>query len=126
MSGICGICEPGRTLNPAGIKAMLAAFVLPEESAQQTPGGDSVSLAVARRWDFQQVANIPGVRIAADAELLNRLELTRLLKAGDFDPASLTPAELLGRLYCERGVSFIELLDGVFSFALWDDKSRRL
>src|SRR5229473_232821 len=126
MSGICGICEPGRTLSPAGIKAMLAAFVLPEESAQQAPGADSVSLAVARRWDFQQVANIPGIRVAADAELLNRQELTRLLKGGDFDPASLTPAELLARLYRENGVSFVELLDGVFSFALWDEENRRL
>src|SRR6266852_1954632 len=77
MSGICGICEPGRTLSSAGIKAMLAAFVLPEESALQTPGSDSVSLAVARRCRA-------------------------------------------------RGVSFVELLDGVFSFALWDEERRRL
>ena len=126
MSGICGICEPGRTLNPAGIKAMLAAFVLPEESGELTPGVDSVSLAVARRWEFQQVANIPGIRIAADAELLNRLDLTKLLNGGNFDPARLTPAELLARLYRERGVSFVKLLDGIFSFALWDEESRRL
>lgn len=126
MSGICGICEPGRTLSPAGIKAMLSAFVLPEESAQQTPGADSVSLAVARRWYFQQVADIPGVRIAADAELLNRPELINHLKSGNFDPASLTLAELLARLYREHGVSFVELLDGVFAFALWDEENRRL
>jgi asparagine synthase (glutamine-hydrolysing) len=126
MSGICGICEPGRSLSPAGIKAMLAAFVLPGESAQQTAGFDSVSLAVARRWSFQEVANIPGVRIAADAELLNRKELIQQLQAKDFDPATLSSAELLARLYRERGVSFVELLDGVFSFALWDEEKRRL
>jgi asparagine synthase (glutamine-hydrolysing) len=126
MSGICGICEPGRTLSPAGIQAMLAAFVLPEESARQAPGSDSVSLAVARRWDFQQVAAIPGIRIAADAELFNRPALAQLLKSGDFDPAGLTSAELLARLYRERGISFVELLDGVFSFALWDEENRRL
>jgi len=68
----------------------------------------------ARRWEFQQVASIPGIRIAADAELLNRPELTRLLKRADFDSASLTPAELLARLYRELGVSFVERLDGVF------------
>jgi len=126
MSGICGICEPGRTLSPAGIEAMLAAFVLPEESAQQAPGADSVSLAVASRWYFQQVADIPGVRIAADAELLNRAELTNHLKSGNFDAARLTSAELLARLYREHGVSFVELLDGVFSFAIWDEENRRL
>src|SRR5712691_3287077 len=126
MSGICGICEPGRTMSPAAIESMLAAFVLPEESAQRAPVTDSVSLAVARRWYFQQVADIPGVRIAADAELLNRPELTSRLKSGDFDPAGLTSAELLARLYREHGVSFIGLLDGVFSFALWDEENRRL
>jgi asparagine synthase (glutamine-hydrolysing) len=126
MSGICGICEPGRTLNPAGIQAMLAAFVLPEESALQGQGNDSVSFAVARRWEFQQIASIPGIRIAADAELLNRPELTKLLKGGGYDSADLTTAELLAHLYRERGVSFVEHLDGVFSFALWDDQKRRL
>jgi asparagine synthase (glutamine-hydrolysing) len=126
MSGICGICEPGRSLNPAGMKAMLAAFVLPGESAQQTTRSDSVSLGVARRWNFQEVANIPGVRIAADAELLNRKELIQQIKGEDFDPTTLTSAELLARLYRERGVSFVELLDGVFSFALWDEEKHRL
>ena len=126
MSGICGICEPGRTWNSAGINAMLAALALPGETGLRTPDGVSVVLGVSQRWHFQQVAHIPGIRIAADAELLNRQELTKLLTGGDFDRASLTPAELLARLYRERGVSFVELLDGVFSFALWDDENRRL
>jgi asparagine synthase (glutamine-hydrolysing) len=126
MSGICGICEPGRAQSPAGIKAMLAALTLPGETALAAPGNDSATLGVSQRWDFQQVAGIPGVRIAADAELLNRPELTRYLKGGDYDSADLTSAELLARLYRERGVSFVELLDGVFSFALWDEEHRRL
>src|SRR5260370_16172524 len=126
MSGICGICEPGRTLSPAGIKAMLAAFVLPEESSQQATSVDSVSLAVARRWDFQQIAGIPGIRIAADAELLNRDDLVKSLKARDFDSATLSCAELLARLYRDRRLSLVELLDGVFSFALVDAENCRL
>ncbi|HTF25979.1 MAG TPA: asparagine synthase (glutamine-hydrolyzing) [Candidatus Limnocylindria bacterium] len=126
MSGICGICEPGRSLSPAGIKAMLAALSLPDETGQLAPGKDSVALGVSQRWHFQQVASIPGVRIAADAELFNRQELTKSLQGGTYDPACLTSAELLARLYRERGVSFVELLDGVFSFALWDEVHRRL
>jgi len=126
MSGICGICEPGRTLSPAGIKAMLAAFVLPGESTLQTAGVDSVSLAVTRRWDFQQVANVSGILVAADAELLNRSELVKSLETRDFDSATLSCSELLARIYRERGLSFVELLDGVFSFALWDEDNRRL
>src|SRR5258708_14737758 len=126
MSGICGICEPGRLWSQTGINAMLAALTLPGEMGLRMPDGDSVALGVSQRWHFQQVAHIPGIRIAADAELLNRQELTKLLTAGDFDRASLTPAELLAHLYRERGVSFVELLDGVFSFALWDNENRRL
>jgi asparagine synthase (glutamine-hydrolysing) len=126
MSGICGICEPGRTLGPAGIKSMLAALTLTGETCQLAPDRDSVALGVSQRWHFQQVAGIPGVRIAADAELLNRPELAKFLKGGNFNPDHLTPAELLARLYRERGVSFVELLDGVFSFALWDEEHRRL
>src|SRR5713101_1999928 len=126
MSGICGICEPGRTLSPAGIKAMLAAFVLPGESTLQTAGVDSVSLALTRRWDFQQVANAPRILVAADAELLNRSELVKSLETRDFDSATLSCSELLARIYRERGLSFVELLDGVFSFALWDEDNRRL
>jgi len=81
---------------------------------------------VARRWEFPASREHSGIRIAADAELLNRPELPRLLKRADFDSASLTPAELLARLYRELGVSFVERLDGVFSFALWDEENRRL
>jgi asparagine synthase (glutamine-hydrolysing) len=126
MSGICGICEPGRTLNPAALKAMLAALSLPDESAQEAPGGDSALLGVSRRWDFQQAAAVPGVRVAADAELLNRKELINELNHRNFDAASISSAELLARLYLENGVSFVELLDGAFSFALWDEKNLRL
>jgi asparagine synthase (glutamine-hydrolysing) len=126
MSGICGICEPGRGLNPASVKAMLAALALPGESGQHTVGKDSAALGVSRRWEFQQIAAIPGVQIAADAELFNRKELAGALKDRSFDTASLSSAELLARLYRERGVSFVELLDGIFSFALWDEQQRRL
>src|SRR5260370_23512254 len=108
MSGMCGICEPGRTLNPESIKAMLAAFVLPEESSQQTPGADSVSLAVARRWDFQQVAAVPGIRIAADAALLNRDDLVKSLKSRDFDSPALSCSELLALLHPDLRLSFVE------------------
>jgi asparagine synthase (glutamine-hydrolysing) len=126
MSGICGICEPGRAVNSARIKGMLSALALPGESQWETPGGHSAAMGVSRRWNFQQVAAIPGVHIAADAELFNRRELIEFLAEKNFDPSDLSPAELLARLYRERGISFVELLDGVFSFALWDEAHQRL
>src|SRR5712692_6906108 len=126
MSGICGICEPGRAVSSAKIKAMLSALALPGESQWETPRGHSAAMCVSRRWSFQQVAAIPGILIAADTELFNRRELAESLAEESFDLADLSPAELLARLYHERGLSFVELLDGVFSFALWDNENRRL
>jgi asparagine synthase (glutamine-hydrolysing) len=113
-------------MNPAGIESMLAALSLPGESSQFTSGGDSISLGVSRRWDFQQVASIPGVRIAADAELLNRKELAISLKEQNFDPAVLSTAESLARLYRQHGISFVERLNGAFCLALWDEEQQRL
>jgi asparagine synthase (glutamine-hydrolysing) len=113
-------------MNPAGIESMLAALSLPGESSQFTPGGDSISLGVSQRWDFQQVSRIPGVRVAADAELLNRRELAVSLKEQDFNSEVLSCAELIARLYRQQGISFIERLNGAFSFALWDEEQQRL
>ncbi len=126
MSGICGICEPGRALNAKSVEGMLSALALPGESAPRSTSGDSAALGASPRWEFQQTAAIPGIRIAADAELLNRTELSKTLKVAGCDSAAMSTAELLARLYRERGVSFVELLDGAFSIALWDEENRRL
>jgi len=126
MSGICGICEPGRVLPPASIESMLSAMILRGESAQHISADGSVSLGVARRWDFQQVTSIPGVRIAADVELLNRKELAESVADEKFNSADVSSAELLARLYQRHGISFLEKLNGVFSLALWDERQVRL
>lgn len=123
MSGICGICQKDRPADPAILQAMLAHTALPGETSETTFSG-SVALGVNRLWNFQQVAAIPGVRLAADAELYNREELSRLVGANDSSPSSV--AELLARLYVQKGISFLELLDGVFSIALWDERARKL
>ena len=105
---------------------MLAALELPEEAPPQAVGGTSVGLGVARRWPFQQVAAVAGVRVAADADLCNTRELADMLT----DEGSRTPqfsvAELLARLYVRRGIQFLELLHGDFSLALWDERAKRL
>jgi asparagine synthase (glutamine-hydrolysing) len=126
MSGICGICEPGRMLDPSSIQTMLAGLSLPGEVTQQTSGTDSSAFGVSRRWEFQQVAAVSGVRIASDAELMNRKQLQESLSDQHFDSCGISSAELLARLYRQHGVSFVEKLDGAFSFALWDEESRRL
>jgi asparagine synthase (glutamine-hydrolysing) len=126
MSGICGICEPGHTLDPSAINLMLGAMGMRGEVPQKTSGRDSVLLGVSSRWQFQETARIPHILIAADAEILNRGELIDALKENDFDKNHLSAAELLVRLYREHGIDFIKLVEGIFSFALWDEQHQRL
>jgi asparagine synthase (glutamine-hydrolysing) len=126
MSGICGICEPGRIATAASVTPMLAAVACAGESSREQLSGGPVAFGVARRWPFQQIASLPGVCIALDAELLNRPELEELIGSPGMKASELSVAELVAALYIEKGVRFLEYLDGVFSIALWDEKARRL
>lgn len=126
MSGICGICEPGRRIEAASVAPMLAAIECPGESSREHISGGPVVLGVARRWPFQQVASLPGVSVAVDAELLNRADLEKLIAPCGTKNSELSVAELVAALYLEKGAAFLEYLDGVFSIALWDEKAHRL
>lgn len=126
MSGICGICEAGRQFDAQNLGPMLAALELPEEAPPQAVGGTSVGLGAARRWPFQQVATVAGMRVAADADLCNARELAEMLPDEGARTPQLNVAELLARLYARRGIQFLELLHGDFSLALWDEQARRL
>jgi asparagine synthase (glutamine-hydrolysing) len=105
---------------------MLAATAFSGESTREHIGGASVALAVARRWPFQQVASLPGVAVAVDAELLNRADLEKLISPCGTKSSELSIAELVAALYLDKGPAFPEYLDGVFSIALWDEKAHRL
>jgi asparagine synthase (glutamine-hydrolysing) len=126
MSGICGICEPGRALGGRSLGPMLAALALPDESGNEAIGGDSVAMAVARRWDCQQIAVLPEISIVVDADILNRKELETELRHSEFETANGSLANLIARLYLKRGLEFLSSLDGPFSLALWDKRSQRL
>ncbi len=126
MSGICGICQPGAEEAGASLGPMLSALALPGEPQRDAFGEKSVALGVARRWPFQQVAAIPGVRIAVDADLCNVPELAQELASEGLDASQMSLAELLGWLYLCRGPAFVDSLRGAFSFAVWDEKAKRL
>jgi len=125
MSGICGICEPGRPLRSEALEAMVAALRLPGDSEASAVFGASAALSVVPRWSFQQSATLPGLRVVADAELLNKPQLERELSGAIPNSKELSGAELVGHLYSRFGLEFVQLLDGPFSFALWDERSER-
>ena len=126
MSGICGIFAPGREVESSLLEPMLSALALAGEAERDTTSGNSVALGVARRWESQEVATVPGVRIAVDADLYNVDELKLKLASKGFESREWTVGQCLAHLYTIHGPDFLKHLDGVFSLALWDESTQRL
>jgi len=105
---------------------MISALTLPGEVQSEALGRESVALGISSRWSFQNSASTAGITVVADAELVNRPELEKLVQSATTAPANLSTSALLSWLYRLRGISFLELLDGAFSFALWDDEAGHL
>jgi len=122
MSGIFGICEPGRELSIGNLLPMLKAHSLPGESERELHGGRSIAFGLSRRWSFQQLAVVDGVTLVADADLVELAALAKVLSLPATAVSDMPVAELLARLYLLNGPEFLKLLHGSFSIALWDEK----
>lgn len=125
MSGIFGIVQIGSKPGVEAIAAMSSAMIVGDERvsvlAQQGPD----AIGVAQRWQYQQLASLSHLRIAADADLCNLESLSKeLQKDGERDSHSV--AETIGLLYLSRGLEFISLLEGNFALAIWDERHHRL
>ena len=126
MSGICGIFELHREFSGRSITGMLESLALPGELGQTAHTGASCALGAARRWDFQRCAVVGDIVVAADADLLSRGDIATALSLSQETVSSTNVAELIARLYLERGEALFELLHGAFSFALWDIQKQKL
>lgn len=126
VSGICGISELGRQITRDHLEPMLSALTVPLDTEQDALVGRSTAFGVSRRWQFQQVGAVAGVYIAIDADLVNAQELSKDLEERGVEARRLSLAESLAWLYVLRGPDFLNLLHGVFSLALWDEKPGRL
>ena len=126
MSGICGICEPRAELKRSSLDPMLAGLALEGERPAQVLASGPVALGVSPRWAFQQVAAVPGARIAVDADLTNFADLKRVVAQKGHDVSRMTLAEVLAWFFILKGESFVEALSGEFSLALWDEREQRL
>ncbi len=126
MSGICGICQPGVEFDRASLDAMLARVALPEDLRRDAATGKAAALGACQRWTFQQVAAIPGARVAVDADLNNLPQVAALLAEKDLDARQMSLAEQLGWLYILHGIEFVQYLHGAFAVAVWDEVEQRL
>ena len=126
MSGICGICEPGRPFPAGALQPMLASLALPADGPPLESVDTGVALGVMPRWPGQELATIPGVRVALDADLVLTNAWEEDLKRAGAPAGPMTLAERVAWLYLALDVKFLDRLEGAFSLALWDDRRRRL
>jgi len=75
----------------------------------------------------QPMSNADGtVWITYNGELYNFPEHRERLRRKGYPFRSQTDTEVLLALYDEQGLDFLEGLNGIFAFALWDSRQRRL
>ncbi|MEA2150405.1 MAG: hypothetical protein QOD69_2235, partial [Solirubrobacteraceae bacterium] len=134
MCGICGLAAlDGGPVDAAPLEAMSAALEHrgPDDAASVTDG--PVALA-ARRLAIidlasgrQPLSNEDGrVHAALNGEILNHAALRTKLQRAGHRFATRCDTEVLVHLYEERGEGMLDALRGMFAFAIWDAKERRL
>jgi asparagine synthase (glutamine-hydrolysing) len=137
MCGICGIwhLDAGKPVLHAAQKtrAMLQAM------SHRGPHGDAFAtrehltmatnrLAI-RGVDQHQpplIEHEAGILVACNGEIDNHRALRQMLAEAGHDITLSTDVAVIAPLYLEKGLRFLEHLQGVFALALWDSRTQRL
>lgn len=126
MSGICGICAPGTPASRMNLAALYPGLKLAGDGKVSYVTGLSASMGVVPRWAGQQVGEVPGVRLAVDADLLRVGRWVASLKREGAPIEGLSLAQQLCWLYRLRGTDFLKDLEGSFAVAVWDESLQQL
>jgi asparagine synthase (glutamine-hydrolysing) len=131
MCGICGLYSPSSPPQAALVDDMRARIAHrgPDEGSSEPLGACVLGTQRLRVIDpelgYQPVANEAGDVVAVfNGELYNFAELRTQLTAHEIRGRGDTV--LIPHLYEEHGVDFVEHLEGMFAFALWDRPRNRL
>lgn len=135
MCGISGIAyaDPRRPIDPDRLSDMAQAIV----HRGPDGGGSYCTLGVGlahRRLSIidleggkQPLGNEDGlVQVVFNGEIYNYRELRHQLEGRGHQFATHSDTEVLVHLYEEFGDRLVEHLRGMFAFALWDDRKKRL
>jgi asparagine synthase (glutamine-hydrolysing) len=133
---MCGI---GAILDPAGTSGQDAAERMVEALRHRGPDGDALRrigpLALAHTrlaiidvaGGDQPLDSEDGrVSVVVNGEIYNHRELRRELEAHGHRWATNSDSEVILHAYEEHGVDCVRHLNGIFAFALWDDRRKRL
>jgi asparagine synthase (glutamine-hydrolysing) len=133
MCGICGLYSPSSPPPAALVDDMRARIAHrgPDEGSTDAYGACVLGHQRLRVIDpergYQPVASETGEVIAVfNGELYNFAELREDLAARGHDVRGYGDTPVLPHLYEEHGVDFVERLEGMFAFALWDRPRGRL
>ena len=132
---MCGIC--GSSDDPSGSRVSTMNAVLvhrgPDDSGVYTDQACGFALGATRLsiidvdGGHQPLANEDGSVVAVlNGEIYNHPALMDRLRARGHSFSSRTDTEVLVHLYEDYGDDLVHALDGMFAFAVWDQKRRRL
>src|SRR5689334_8176626 len=135
MCGICGIIEPsGRSVDPALLQRMTRTMRHrgPDEEGYQQVDGTGLGFQRLAIIDLsgghQPMSNGEGnLWITFNGEIYNYQSLKQELEAtGRHSFKTKSDTEVLLHAYEEYGEDCVSRLRGMFSFAVWDRRRRKL
>jgi asparagine synthase (glutamine-hydrolysing) len=135
MCGIAGELELGRDVpaDPRRVRAMCDVMVHRGPDSDGFHHDGEVALGMRRlaivdvAGGRQPLGNEDGsVQVVCNGEIYNAPELSRLLETRGHRLRTRSDVEVIAHLYEDAGLDVAEHLEGMFAFALWDAKRRRL
>jgi len=133
MCGIAGQVRTDREVDRALLASMCETIVHRGPDARGTYVDGGVGLGVQRLAVIdlvsggQPVANEDGsVVVVLNGEIYNYVELRKRLENAGHSLSTLGDTEVIPHLYEEIGDRCVDELRGMFAFALWDKRRRRL
>jgi asparagine synthase (glutamine-hydrolysing) len=139
MCGLVAIVSYGEDAPPVNQSELLAMC---EAMVSRGPDGAGFWLSPNRRiglahrrlslLDLSKAGAQPMVseggslRIVFNGEIYNYRELRRQLEAHGFRFRSQSDTEVLLHLYADEGMEMVHALRGMYAFAIWDARNRRL
>ncbi len=137
MCGICGIVTPdakqGLPAPEWTVRRMLRQMAHrgPDGSALAVRDGIAMAanrLAIRGVDEAQPplIEHQDGILVACNGEIDNHRELRHFLAQCGHEVPFSTDVAVIAPLYLEKGLAFVEHLQGVFALALWDARKQRL
>jgi asparagine synthase (glutamine-hydrolysing) len=135
MGPMCGICGASSGANGRAIAAMNAAMVHrgPDDEGQYVDPASAVALGARRlsiidvEGGHQPLSNEDGtVWVVLNGEIYNHPLLQERLVRSGHRLKTRTDTEVLVHLWEDFGPELVHALEGMFAFAVWDERQRRL